>query len=411
MAWKDLTMTQKAELMKIFAKGGITDLKEMRKRYDSGGYKTSLTPREEAQFQKWYDEYATARPMSNVSKNPDDIEHYYDYRGYWKNNKYRVLPPDRHFPDTYKLPGHPTFSDESLFADETAGHWDRNTFVPANKFETGGLKGIFGKVFGKREEPATPQKPLISDEQLRSLVDDLTASLDDEYTHYLDKYDYGWHTYKLGERESNYDGDRYYDVVKARYDGLSKAMDSMNFSSEEKERLMPFLLTQNILEGGWRVNKAATERGGLNNFGGMRVAGTKKFQNFENPDDFYVAYLKNLDEKWGDAYLGKGKGWRHAKDLADYARIINMEDLGLETKEQWREYSRKHPEKPAYIYTPLWENSGTELMSPQKFGGIYPRVYAYYEFMRQRQKNLEDLLKLNNVYNDPRLVEWGIVKR
>ena len=389
MAWKDLTMAQKAELMKIFAGEGVANLKEIRELYDttlaehspvllSSGGKIHINPENRGKFNATKARTGKTTEELTHSKNPLTRKRAIFAQNAAKWNK-----------------------------KEDGGHLD----APVNMLETGGLKGIFGKVFGKREEPATPQKPLISDEQLRSLVDDLTASLDDEYTHYLDKYDYGWHTYKLGERESNYDGDRYYDVVKARYDGLSKAMDSMNFSSEEKERLMPFLLTQNVLEGGWRVNKAATERGGLNNFGGMRVAGTKKFQNFENPDDFYVAYLKNLDEKWGDAYLGKGKGWRHAKDLADYARIINMEDLGLETKEQWREYSRKHPEKPAYIYTPLWENSGTELMSPQKFGGIYPRVYAYYEFMRQRQKNLEDLLKLNNVYNDPRLVEWGVVRR
>lgn len=412
MAWKDLTMAQKAELMKIFAKGGIIDLKEIRKRYDSGGYKTSLTPKEEEQFQRWYDKYATARPMSNISKNPDDVEHYYDYRGYWKDNRYNLLPPDRHFPDTYKLPGHPTFSDESLHADETAGHWEGDTFVPAaNKFEGGGIKGILKRLFGGNEGPLVPQKPQISDEQLKTLVNDLTASLDDEYTHYSNGYNYGWKTYNYDDRTDKFDRDRYYDVISARYRGLSKAMDNMNFSVEEKERLMPFLVTQTVLEGGWRVNKPKGEKGGLNNFGGLRIGGTNQFQNFENPDDFYTAYLENLDSKWGDAYLGKGNGWRNAKDLADYARIINREDLGLTTKAKWRKYNAEHREAPAYLYTPLWENNNTELMSSAKFGGIQDRVNAYLEFMLGRDKALEDSLKNNNVWNDPRLVEWGIRAR
>lgn len=464
MAWKDLSIQQKAEVMKLFTYGGIliqspkeignfydnalssggkihikpenrgkfTALKERtghsaswfkahgtpaqkkmatfainaRKwKHDDGGYKTSLTPKEEEQFQKWYDEYATARPMSDVSKNPNDVEHYYDYRGYWKDNRYNLLPPDRHFPDTYKLPGHPTFSDESKYADETAGHWDEfDRYIPANKFEGGGLKGILDRLFGKKEDSAL-EKPRISDEELGIILQNIEDALPDEYTHQSDSYRYGWKDYNLDERTDKYDKDRYYDVIEARYNGLSKAMDKLNFLQEEKQRLLPFLVTQNVLEGGWRVNKRKGENGGQNNFGGMRDLSVRSnyFKDFATPEDFYIEYLNNLDSKWGDSLLGKGKGWRNARSLADYARIINHEDLGLHTKKQWREYNKAH--KPVYLYTPEWENNGTPLMDNAKFGGIQNRVNAYIEFMNMRNQQRLDSLRINNLTSDPRVIE------
>lgn len=388
MAWKDLTMAQKAELMKIFAKGGITNLSEMRESYNatvaatqtqlSSGGKIHINPENRGKFN------AT---KARTGKTTEELTHS-------KN---------------------PLTRKRAIFA-QNAAKWNKKEGGgyfddPVNTLETGGLKGVFDRIFNKKKEPLPPQKPQISDEQLKTLVNDLTASLDDEYTHYSNGYNYGWKTYGYDDRTDKFDRDRYYDVISARYRGLSKAMDNMNFSVEEKERLMPFLVTQTVLEGGWRVNKPKGEKGGLNNFGGLRIGGTNQFQNFENPDDFYTAYLKNLDSKWGDAYLGKGNGWRNAKDLADYARIINREDLGLTTKAKWRKYNAEHREAPAYLYTPLWENNNTELMSSAKFGGIQDRVNAYLEFMLGRDKALEDSLKNNNVWNDPRLIEWGIRAR
>lgn len=50
------------------------------------------------------------------NRNPDEPEHYYDYRGYWKNGpEVQSLIFNEHLPDTWKVPGHPTMSDESMY--------------------------------------------------------------------------------------------------------------------------------------------------------------------------------------------------------------------------------------------------------------------------------------------------------
>lgn len=91
---------------------------------------TELNDRREKKFQDWYANAATAL---GLDPNPDAYEHAYDYRGYWLNNRDAdVSSPDFHFPDTWKQPHHPTFSDESIYAKghEGVGHWDGERFVP-----------------------------------------------------------------------------------------------------------------------------------------------------------------------------------------------------------------------------------------------------------------------------------------
>jgi hypothetical protein len=69
----------------------------------------------EARFQAWYG--PLARKL-HIAPNPDDPEHYYDYRAFHRDMEAgKVLAPDApggHFPSTYKLPGHPrTFLDDA----------------------------------------------------------------------------------------------------------------------------------------------------------------------------------------------------------------------------------------------------------------------------------------------------------
>jgi hypothetical protein len=91
---------------------------------DQPSYDTKLTPQEEQQFQVWKQHYA-----------PKDSGDDYDLRGAFKAG----LTPNSetgHWPDTYKKPNHPTFSDESIYAKdvpEKAGHWHGETYIPASK--------------------------------------------------------------------------------------------------------------------------------------------------------------------------------------------------------------------------------------------------------------------------------------
>ena len=75
-------------------------------------YRTKLTDAEENLFRKWYN-YASY--ILKWDTDPDAPEHNYDIRGYWKKNKYSPVLPGQHFPDTWKTPGHKTFSSESMY--------------------------------------------------------------------------------------------------------------------------------------------------------------------------------------------------------------------------------------------------------------------------------------------------------
>lgn len=86
----------------------------------SGRYNTPLSPADEKQFQGWKQRYA-----------PNDTGADYDLRGAFKAG---VAPdPGRgHFPDTFKKPNHPTFSDESQYSGKdgfTGGHWGDGTYT------------------------------------------------------------------------------------------------------------------------------------------------------------------------------------------------------------------------------------------------------------------------------------------
>ena len=96
----------------------------------SAPQQTQLTPEQEQQFQQWKAKYA-----------PNDSGQDYDLRGAFKAG---VVPAaNGHMPDTFKLPNHPTFSNESQYATPNAPHW-----------EGGKLVGPGGQVVANESAPA-----------------------------------------------------------------------------------------------------------------------------------------------------------------------------------------------------------------------------------------------------------------
>jgi GH24 family phage-related lysozyme (muramidase) len=126
---------------------GYNDKKNpgLRKRRDyeralfRSGSTSSLTGDEEKQFRDWYDRYSRSHKLN---PNPDVKEHYYDYRGYWKNRTPEQAniewQLDSHLPDTYKLPGHPTFSTQSRYS---------NKKTPGGTWKKVGLGPIYDEQF------------------------------------------------------------------------------------------------------------------------------------------------------------------------------------------------------------------------------------------------------------------------
>jgi hypothetical protein len=87
-----------------------------------GQFNTQLSPMEEQNFTQWKAQYA-----------PNDSGEDYDLRGAFKANL-RPDPKTGHWPDTYKKPNHPTFSNESQYAKfGKPGHWEGDRFIPAKQ--------------------------------------------------------------------------------------------------------------------------------------------------------------------------------------------------------------------------------------------------------------------------------------
>ncbi len=87
-------------------------------------YDTKLSPSDESKFQTWKSIYA-----------PKDSGQDYDLRGAFKAGL-SPNPETGHWPDTFKKPNHPTFSNQSIYAKDApdkAGTWQGDTYIPPTK--------------------------------------------------------------------------------------------------------------------------------------------------------------------------------------------------------------------------------------------------------------------------------------
>jgi len=82
---------------------------DLAKQIFSPDYKSLFTPNMEKEFQAWHKKRAK---KLGLNPDPDNPNHFYDYRGAWLKGHRTITG---HLPDTYKLPGHPTFSTESIY--------------------------------------------------------------------------------------------------------------------------------------------------------------------------------------------------------------------------------------------------------------------------------------------------------
>lgn len=130
MNWNELTMAQKNELMKTYIRNGVTSLDDMRSHfntYANGGPKKT--------FQEWSQAMKSKYPWLELDSNKAG----YDYERYFNENYEDAIArlneaEARHFTDKYKLPNHPTFSNESIYSQgpSIGGSWTRDgRFIPS----------------------------------------------------------------------------------------------------------------------------------------------------------------------------------------------------------------------------------------------------------------------------------------
>lgn len=104
--WNDLSMKDKAAIIALGVKSGVTDLDNIRNGYNSyarGGYK------------KWKE---AVRNYKGIDIDNDPT---YDYEGYYNSNPNRAWDmmkrdSDAHFTDEFKTALHPSFSNESKYS-------------------------------------------------------------------------------------------------------------------------------------------------------------------------------------------------------------------------------------------------------------------------------------------------------
>jgi hypothetical protein len=88
------------------------------------GKRKSIKSINDTRFNNWYNELANRRGWTSKW---NDKEQAYDYKTFFNDNPIQAAimlydSPTAHFPDTYKLPNHPTFSKYSMYSnDETPG--------------------------------------------------------------------------------------------------------------------------------------------------------------------------------------------------------------------------------------------------------------------------------------------------
>jgi hypothetical protein len=97
---------------------------------------TTLAPEEETEYRRWMESIGHTNE-AGFAVTPDYTGENYDYRGYFKKYGPVKIGDGDHLYDEFKLPTHPTFSDESIYATgeaaRFAGSWtgeDGETFVP-----------------------------------------------------------------------------------------------------------------------------------------------------------------------------------------------------------------------------------------------------------------------------------------
>lgn len=94
---------------------------------------TQLTPTDEAKYRLWMRAIGHTKE-AGMNVTPEFTGTDYDYRGFFSKYGTPDLQKGQHLTDEFKLPNHPTFSTESLYATgpykASAGSWNGDLFEP-----------------------------------------------------------------------------------------------------------------------------------------------------------------------------------------------------------------------------------------------------------------------------------------
>ena len=165
--WDELSMAEKAEMMKVAVRQGITNLSDIKQRYNEFAEGGSKVGEEEGitdeQYLNTMEKVAEENYKNWGYNNSDEAlvhalnDNTYDYRGYYNKYPQSRANADTHWTDEFKTVYHPTFSNESIYSSKKSqynpyglpgGFWvgeDENaSFIPMawqainNQYKSGG---------------------------------------------------------------------------------------------------------------------------------------------------------------------------------------------------------------------------------------------------------------------------------
>ena len=162
-AWDTLSMKEKAEMIGVAVRNGITSLKDIRQKYnefaEGGSKEDEEVVNTNEQYLRTMEKVAEDNHQKWGFSNPDEAllhalnDNTYNYRGYYGKYPQSKANADTHWTDEFKTVWHPTFSNESIYSGQKSqynplglpgGFWSGDTFIPmawqidANEYKKGG---------------------------------------------------------------------------------------------------------------------------------------------------------------------------------------------------------------------------------------------------------------------------------
>lgn len=178
--WDELSMAEKAEMMKVAIMQGITNLSDIRQKYnefaEGGSEREVMEDNTDTQYINTMEKVAEENYRNWGYNNPDEAlihalnDNTYNYRGYYNKYSQSKANADTHWTDEFKTVWHPTFSNESIYSGKksqynpqglTGGFWIDETFFPA-VWQTHQQKNLFYP--GGNKQNAFPYRYVLTDD-------------------------------------------------------------------------------------------------------------------------------------------------------------------------------------------------------------------------------------------------------
>lgn len=293
-AWDNLSIREKADMMRAAIRNGITTLPEIKQAYNEfaeGG----------DTVEEWVNAIYQNNPKEKFLGEP---EHHYDFTQSKEWADAHGYYPDArgHRDDRVKKPTHPSHP--------SRGTWEGDKFVLSEL----GMQNPNYTLFGLNDGGQDSQAVLTY--QGGSVIPEITATpngnyIYNPYDNIRLRYPEGGNIYGSGGQKKS--GGSFYQTHRARWFNF---LCKKGVNPVKAERLASYFSAQDALESGHGTSSAAKQK---NNYGGMQRLDkkTNKMVNvsYGSIDDYMNAKWKMMNNRFGRAL--------NAKSIQEYSNLLN----------------------------------------------------------------------------------------